>query len=48
MESRTVSLQAATFEGLLTVTDAERFRRTLTEGVGRGKAYGLGLLTIVR
>lgn len=48
VENRTISLQAATFEGLLTVTDAERFRRTLTEGVGRGKAYGLGLLTIVR
>lgn len=46
--SHTVSLQAATFEGTLTVTDAERFRQTLTAGIGRGKAYGLGLLTIVR
>lgn len=44
---RPVSLLAVTYEGLLTVTDAALFRRTLTEGIGRGKAYGLGLLTVM-
>ena len=43
-----VSLLSVTFEGMLTVTDAEMFRRTLTEGIGRGKAYGMGMLTVVR
>jgi len=43
-----VSLLAVTFEGILTVTDAERFRQTLCEGIGREKAYGMGMLTIVR
>ena len=43
---RRVSLLSVSYEGLLQVTDAERFRRALTEGIGRGKAYGQGLLTV--
>lgn len=42
-----VSLRESVFEGVLTVTDSESFKRVLTDGFGRGKAYGLGLLTIV-
>ena len=34
------------FEGVLRVTDAERFRETLASGIGSGKAYGFGLLSI--
>lgn len=43
-----VTILSVSFEGVLTVLDAERFRQTMTEGIGRGKAYGNGLLTIVR
>ena len=43
-----VKLLGVTYEGLLTVTDAAKFREALTGGIGRGKAYGLGLLTVVR
>ena len=43
-----VRIHAVTFEGLLRVTDAALFREALTRGIGRGKAYGLGLLTIMR
>lgn len=43
-----VKLLGVTYEGLLTVTDADKFRQALTEGIGRGKAYGMGLLTVVR
>ena len=43
-----VTLLSATFEGVLTVTDEVLFRKTLTEGIGRGKAYGMGLLTLMR
>lgn len=46
-ERRRVMLGVCTFEGILRVSDPERFRNALTEGIGRGKAYGLGLLTIV-
>ena len=45
---RRVSMLSVTFEGILTVTDADLFRRTLAEGIGRGKAYGMGMLTVVR
>ena len=47
-ERRRVSLLGVSYEGVLRVTDAECFRRTLTEGIGRGKAYGMGMLTVVR
>lgn len=43
---RQVSLLAVTYEGVLTVTDPDLMRATLTEGIGRGKAYGMGLLTL--
>ena len=43
-----VRIHAVTFEGLLRVTDAALFREALTRGIGRGKAYGLGLLTLMR
>lgn len=42
-----VRLLSVTFEGILTVTDAEQFRKTLCKGIGREKAYGQGLLTIM-
>lgn len=42
-----VTLLSVTYEGILQVTDAERFRSALTGGIGRGKAYGMGLITII-
>ncbi len=47
-EGQYVSLLAVTFEGILTVEDAELFRQTLCCGIGREKAFGMGLLTVVR
>ena len=34
------------FDGTATITDPERLRDALTNGIGRGKSYGCGLLTI--
>jgi len=34
------------FEGRLTIDDVEKFRETLAIGIGSGKAYGFGLLSI--
>ena len=45
---RPVTLLAVTYEGVLQVTDPEAFKTLLCSGVGRGKAYGLGLMTILR
>lgn len=39
-----VTLQQTRFDGTLTVDDTERFTDGLATGIGRGKAYGLGLL----
>ena len=39
---------AATFEGVLNVTNADAFRTALVQGVGLGKSHGCGLLTIAK
>lgn len=41
-----VTLETATFQGRLTVTDVDRMRQSLLGGIGSGKAYGCGLLTL--
>ncbi|MCL4463239.1 MAG: type I-E CRISPR-associated protein Cas6/Cse3/CasE [Firmicutes bacterium] len=46
--SHEVVLRLVDFEGILTITDAEIFKNTLLSGIGRAKAYGCGLLTVVR
>lgn len=45
---RPVTLLSVVYEGVLEVTDSALFRQVLTEGIGRGKAYGQGLLTVTR
>lgn len=45
-EARRMTLGSVLFEGLLEVTDAQRFRQTLETGIGPGKAFGLGLLSV--
>ncbi len=37
---------AVRFEGVLIVTDAEAFRANVAAGVGSGKAFGFGLLSV--
>jgi CRISPR system Cascade subunit CasE len=41
-----VTLTMATYEGVLRVEDADQLRRVLTNGLGHGKAYGCGLMTL--
>lgn len=43
-----VILLAVSYEGVLRVTDVEKFQKVLLEGMGRGKAFGMGLLTIAK
>ena len=42
-----VSIKGVTYEGILKVCDEDKFKELLVTGIGRGKAYGMGLLTIV-
>lgn len=38
---------SATYEGILTITDLEKFKASLINGIGKKKAYGCGFLTII-
>jgi len=44
---RSVTLMQAHVDGMLTVTDREHFKQSFTQGIGRGRAFGCGLLQIV-
>lgn len=41
-----VTFATTVYEGILAVDDPERLRAALVKGIGRGKAYGMGLLTL--
>lgn len=43
----TITHGSATLKGALTVTDRDLFVKSFTKGVGRGRAFGFGLLQIV-
>ena len=45
---QSVKFLSVTYEGILEVTDEEAFRLALVRGIGREKAYGMGLLTVMR
>ncbi|ATM24674.1 CRISPR-associated protein Cse3 (plasmid) [Streptomyces alboflavus] len=41
-----MTIRAVTYTGNLTVTDPHVLAQTLTHGLGPGKSYGCGLLTL--
>ena len=41
------TVKSVTFEGILQVADIEKFKQALAQGIGRGKAYGCGLMTVM-
>mgnify|MGYP004446781663 CR=1 FL=1 len=43
-----VQFLSLTFEGLLKIKDDKLFKDALTNGIGREKAYGQGLLTVMK
>jgi len=43
---RNLALLSVCYDGVLRVTDAEAFRMALQSGIGSGKAFGFGLLSI--
>lgn len=42
-----VSLASATYDGILTVSNPELFKNTVKNGIGHGKAYGMGMLSLI-
>lgn len=44
---RNVTVQSVSYEGVLEVVDEEKFRDALINGIGSGKAYGCGMLTVM-
>lgn len=44
---KTITHGSATLKGELAVIDRDRFRQSFTQGIGRGRAFGFGLLQIV-
>ena len=41
------TVKSVTFEGILQITDTKKFKQALVQGIGREKAYGCGLMTIM-
>ena len=46
-KNRQVVVNYGVFEGLLEVLDAALFIQALTQGIGRAKAYGCGMITVI-
>ncbi|MCG6553161.1 MAG: type I-E CRISPR-associated protein Cas6/Cse3/CasE [Candidatus Magnetominusculus sp. LBB02] len=42
-----IRLRSVRYEGILEVTDAVQFHKTLARGVGPGKSFGFGLLSVI-
>jgi len=45
-QGKTVTIAKATFDGILEVTDVDKLREAMINGMGSAKAYGCGLLTL--
>jgi CRISPR system Cascade subunit CasE len=43
-----LTFNSVIFDGNLKITDAEKFKEALIHGIGQGKAYGFGLLSIAK
>ncbi|BDM82867.1 type I-E CRISPR-associated protein Cas6/Cse3/CasE [Acaryochloris marina] len=46
--SAPIRIKTVLYQGILQVTDAISFTETLCQGLGRGKSYGCGLLSVSR
>lgn len=42
-----LDLIKAEYQGELTITDVEKFKNALTTGIGKKKAYGFGMMTVI-
>jgi CRISPR system Cascade subunit CasE len=47
-EKKSTRLFSVRYDGILEVTDSEKFRATIIKGIGPAKAFGFGLLSVAR
>ena len=47
-QGKRITFSGVRYDGTLTITDALRFRGAVEAGIGPGKAYGFGLLSLKR
>ena len=47
-QNRRVTLLSVTFEGVMEIEDPDLVRKALVSGIGKGKAYGQGMMTIMK
>jgi len=45
--ARGIRIYSVLYDGILTVTEADKFKAALQSGIGHGKVMGLGLLSVV-
>lgn len=43
----TIKISVTTFEGILKITDVDLFRNILVKGLGKKRAYGCGMMTVI-
>ena len=48
VKSPSMTFYGVQFEGVLRVEDTKKFEYVLKNGIGSGKAFGFGLLTIAK
>lgn len=46
-KGRTIHISRVTFEGVLQIKNIDVFRQVLISGLGREKAFGMGLMTVI-
>jgi CRISPR system Cascade subunit CasE len=46
-DEKTIQLSKVTYEGVLTIIDKDQFISILTQGFGKKKAYGFGMMTVI-
>ena len=44
---KNIRLNQVTYEGKLKIIDIDKFKKILTQGMGREKAYGFGMMTVI-
>ena len=47
-ETHTLKLAAVQFDGLLEVAEPDRLRAAVRQGIGSGKGFGFGLLSLAK
>jgi len=45
-KNNTINIKSYDINGILSITDTEKFENTLSSGIGRSKAFGFGAIIL--